>query len=329
MVNVNLRKAEQAAVASTYAQGTIVADSNGNLVLSVSGNIIPCRTLDPVSVVLGDTVVVEFVALGKTGQAEAWITGRLGNAFRPATGTVTTVPVGSQTITVTGSDGVAYTTATFLASYTPTVNDIVDLVWPLGAPIVIGKAGTVALPPPPPPPPVTVPVVPPPAPKQTGNTPFPASDSGTWNASFGWDTWAQQNKQVYTGGAAYGGPVTGAFFFNNSPKILAGRTINAIILTLGARLLVGNYNSPVTITVYTHTSARKPGGNVSLGASFTVTLKSGAPRTNISVPSGQLAAFAAAFQGGGGWAISGEPYAGFNGRTVDPSSGTTRMYWSR
>lgn len=329
MASSNIRKAENTAQGNTYLQGSIATDAGGNLVLSVNGGIIPFRCLDPISVLNGDTVAVQFFSEGKTGQAEAWITGRLGNALRPATGTVTVVPSSSQTITVQGSDGVNYT-STFMSSYTPTVNDVVDLWWPVGSAVVLGKAGTVAAPPPP----VTVappaPVKPPPAPKQSGNTPFAATDSGTWNASYGWDTWAQENKQVYTGGGAYGGPVNGAFFFGGSPKVLAGRTITAIALTLGARLWVGGYNQPVTIRIYPHTSARKPGGNVSYGGgSFTATLKSGAPRATIWVPSGSLSAFAASFLAGGGWGISGEPYAGFNGRTVDPSSGTTRMYWSR
>lgn len=330
----NLRNAQPVtAQPVTQMQGSIVTNTDGSLGLSVNGNVIPYRCVDPITVLSGDTVVVQFVQQGAAGGAEAWVVGRLGNVFRPSAGTVITVPPSSPTITVTGTDGTNYT-ATFLGSYTPAVNDIVDLWWPNGYPVVLGKAGTVAAPPPPPPPatvsqPPPPPVKPRPRPPQTGSTPFAATDSGSWNASFGWDTFAQENKQVYTGGAAYGGPCTGAWFYNNSPKILAGRTITAIYFEIGARLWVGNYNQPVTIHVYCHTSPRKPGGNVSLGASFAVTLKSGAPRTTFAVPSGVRSAFASALLAGGGFAIFGEPYAGFNGRNVDPQSGTFRMYWSR
>lgn len=325
MASPNLRKTERP-LPGTTAQGTIVNTGNGNQ-LSVSGNIIPFRCLDPIMVLPGDTVAVEFVA-GPTGGSEAWIMARLGNLLRPATGTVVTVPPSSQTITITGDDGATYT-ATFLASYTPAVNDVVDLRWAVGSPEVLGKTGTVAAPPPPvtstPPPAVNAP----PPPKQTGSTPFAATDSGTWISAYGWDAWAQQNKQVYSGGAAYGGPVNGAWFFNNSPKILAGRTITAIALTLGARLWVGGYKQAADVHVYTHSSPRKPGGNVSYGSGFTVTIRSGAPRSTIWVPSGSISAFGASFLAGGGWGISGEPYVGFNGRTVDPSSGTAKLYWSR
>lgn len=309
-------------------EGSVVTDAAGALALSVSGNILQFRCIDSLVVEDGDTVAVDLVSKGPSGQYEAWIVGRLGNKFLPNTGTVKTIPASSSTIVVTGTDGVDYN-ATFGTNYTPVLNDVVQLLWGLSDPYVISKLGATGSPAPPPlvvkPPPVK-----PPPPKPTsGIASYAATDSGTYTPGYGWDRWAQQNKQVYTGGAIYGGDNRGAFFYNGSPKAMAGRSISRITFTMGARLWVGGYNQSVTVRFYTHTSGRKPGGDVTRGASFTHEFKSGQGRVTIDVPSGSVAAFAAALQAGGGIGIAGEPYAGFNGRNLDAASGSIRMYWSK
>lgn len=320
----NLRKLVSPAGSFARYKGVMVLDGSGALAVNVNGNIIPASYSDPIVVAVGDAVSVDLVT-GATGQSEAVVTGRLTLTPRPATGTVTTVPVGSQTITVTGADGATYT-ATFVSSYTPAVNDVVILAWNAAAPTVTGKVGTTAVPPPPPPPPAVAPpppIPPPPPPPQTGQTSYPATDSATM-ATYGWDTYAGGGGNVYTG--TYGETVYAAFWYGGSPTQLAGRTITKVQFTLGARRPAGNYNAPATIYFYTHTSARRPAGDVvRTGTAYAVTIPAGSGRRTFNLPN----AFGAALIGGGGITIQGGDYSGYNGRLVDASSGKLTLNWSR
>lgn len=317
----NLRKLVTPAGSFARYKGVMVLDGTGALAVNVNGNIIPASYSDPIVVAVGDAVSVDLVT-GATGQSEAVVTGRLTLTPRPATGTVTTVPVGSQAITVTGADGVTYT-ATFVSSYTPAVNDIVILAWNAAAPTVTGKVGTTAVPPPPPPPPVVVPVRPPPAPPQTGYNTYPATDSATM-ATYGWDSYAGGGGNVYTG--TYGETVHGAWWYAGSPKALAGRTITRIRFTLGARRAGGADNAPATIYFYTHGWARRPAGDVTLtGTAYAVTIPAKSGQRTFDLPT----TFAAALLAGGGIAISGGTYSGYNGRIKDASSGKLTFYWTR
>lgn len=302
----------------TRLQGTIIGNA-GNLQLSVNGAIIPYRCIDPLVVASGDTVAVDIVE-GSKGQGEAWVVGRLASGFRPATGTVKTVPPSSPSITVTGTDGADYT-AYFITSYTPTVGDNVDLSWGASIPYVMGKVGTTAAPAAP------APVAPPPGPSSSGTSFYAATDSGTWTPAYGaWDAWAGGGGNVYQGGSAYGAANYGAWFYAGSPTELAGRLITRIQFTLGARRGVGDYNSPVAVHFYAHTNPNRPGGDVN---------RTTGPQDAIIQPwAGQQTldlplSFGAALQGGGGIAIAGENYAGFNGRYASPQSGLLAINWSR
>jgi hypothetical protein len=301
----------------TRTQGVMVL-AGGALAVNVWGNVIPARYADPLVVNAGDTVVVDLMA-GPTGQAEAVVSGKLTAAPRPGTGTVTTVPPASATITVTGTDGTAYT-AYFVSSYTPTVNDNVILAWNAATPTVTGKVGATPTPAPPP-----SPVAPPPPPSSTGTSTYAATDSGAWSSSYGWDNWAGGGGNVFEGGSAYGASNNGAWFYAGSPGELAGRTITRIRFNTGARRSVGSYNSAVTVNFYAHTSPNKPGGDVS---------RTVGP-TGISIPPGFNGtidlplSFAPVLQAGGGIAIAGEPYTGFNGRNTQPDSGLLTIDWSR
>lgn len=318
----NLRKLVKPSGGFSRYKGVMVLDGNGALAVNVNGNIIPASYSDPIVVAVGDAVSVDLVT-GAVGQSEAVVTGRLTLTPRPATGTVKTVPVGSQTITVTGADGTDYS-AQFGSKYTPTVNDIVILAWNAAQPTVTDKIGTVAVPPPPPPPaPKPAPVPPPPAPPQTGYNNYTATDSATM-ATFGWDTYAGGGGNVYTG--TYGETVHSAFWYAGSPKQLAGRTITRIRFTLGARRPAGAYNAPATIYFYTHGWSRRPAGDITLtGTAYAVTIPANAGRRTFDLPT----SFAAALLAGGGIAISGGDYSGYNGRLVDAESGKLTLYWSR
>lgn len=303
-------------------KGVMVMGADGNLAVNVNGKIIPASYSDPVVVAVGDAVLVDVVT-APSGQSEAVVTGRLTLTPRPPTGTVTTVPVGSQTITVTGADGNTYT-ATFVSSYTPAVNDVVILAWNAAAPTVTGKVGTTGAPPPPPPAPATTPINPPPAPSQTGVDTYPAVDSSTY-ATYGWDTYAGGGGNVYAG-TAYD-TVTGAWFYGGSPAALAGRTITAVRFTLANRRFAGNYNSAVNMVFSLHTNQRRPGGNVTLtGTPYTLSVPAGWKTGMITLPT----AWGAGLLAGDGIAITtASDYAGYDGRLINPASGKLTLNWTR
>ncbi|GAA1051411.1 hypothetical protein [Arthrobacter russicus] len=304
----------QTATVRTY-QGVVVA-SGGTLAVNVNGRVIPARWADPIIASVGDTVRVE-ISSGATGQGQAFVTSRLTNLPRPGTGKVKTNTPGT-IITVTGTDGIDYP-CTFLASYTPTAGDNVALDWRASQGNVLGKVGVIA-----PPTPAGGGVTPPPAQPQTGTSVYAASDSATFG-SFGWDRWAGGGGNIYQG--SYGaGPLYGAWFYSGSPRELAGRTINRVQFTLGARRTVGSYNSPVAVHFYGHTSPTRPGADVArVAGPFDVTIPPGWAGGVVDLPT----SFGAALQSGGGISITGEPYAGFLGRYQSPSSGTLSLDWTR
>lgn len=300
---------------NTY-RGQMVADINGKLGVSVHGNVLQASWSDPLVVVAGDPVLVE-VSSSRAGGGAAFVRSRLTNKPRPGKGKVLTVPPSSPTITVTGDDGEPYT-ATFVASYTPVVGDPVLLSWNASVPSVTGKITTTAAPAPPPV------VAAPPPPQQTGSTPVHASQSSTYWPAGGWETWAGGNSNVYQGN--YGsGQVYGAWFYGGRTGQMAGKTIKAIRFVLGARRPVGQNNSPITLHLYAHNSANRPGGDVSrVVGPFDVTVDPGQGLKEYNLP----LSFAATLQGGGGIAIAGDPYAGFLGINSQPESGLLTFDWS-
>jgi hypothetical protein len=304
--------------ATTRYKGVMVASGTG-LAVNVNGNIIPATYADPVVVAAGDPVVVDIMS-GAQGQAEAVVMGRLTAAARPGRGTVKTVPPASTTITVTGTDGTDYV-ASFVGSYTPTVSDSVILAWNAATPTVTGKVGATITASP------VVTVGAPPGPTTSGTSSYAATDSGTWTPTYGaWDAWAGGGGQVYQGGSGYGAANYGAWFYSGSPAELAGRTITRIQFNIGRRLTVGGYNQPVTLNVYAHTSPNKPGGDVSRTVGPTsITIQPGSGGGNVDLP----LTFASVIQAGGGISIAGEPYAGVNGRNVQPDSGLLTIDWTR
>lgn len=299
---------------NTY-QGVMVRQGSG-LAVNVNGGVLKALWADPLSVREGDRVLVD-ISSSRAGGGAAFVRSRLAGAPRPPTGTVATVPAGSPTITVTGSDGIVYT-ATITASYTPVVGDNVVLDWASSQPNVTGKVTSTApvIPPP-------TAVAPPPASSTTGSTPFPAADADTLWPAGGWGTWAGGGGRVYQG--SYGsGPVYGAWFYNGATAQLAGKTITRIQFMLGPRRPVGSNNSPVTVHLYAHTSGSKPSGDVARTVGpFDVTAQPGQGLTSYDLD----LSFASVLQQGGGIAIAGEPYAGFQGVREHPESGLLIIDW--
>lgn len=304
----------------TYMGVVVKTNNTGALGVNVQGNVLPARWADPIIVAVGDSVLVQ-IAVSRTGQSEAIVRGRITSRPRPARGTVSVVPVGSDTITVNGTDGHSYA-ATFVASYVPTVGDEVILSWNASLPSVVGKVAATPGPTPAPPPPAPAPP-PPPAPT-TGQSTYPATDSNTYWPPGGWGSWAGGGGHVYQGN--YGsGHVYGAWFYSGAVRQLAGRNITRIRFYLGNRRAVGNYNSPVTVHIYVHNSANRPGGDVNrITGPHNVTAWAGQGLTMYDLP----LAFGSTLQGGGGIAIYGDPYCGFNGRSIQPDSGKLIIDWS-
>ncbi len=295
----------------------VMVSVNGVLSVNVNGSTIPARYADPLVLSGGDPVLVTIIAGAATGQAEAFVICRTTASPRPGTGTVKTVPPSSPTITVTGSDNVDYT-ASFASTYTPVVNDLVELAWGATTPFVISKIGVVpAL--------LSVsPVAPAPGPSPSGSSSYAATDSATYWSGGGWDSWAGGGGNVYTG--TYGSTVDGAWFYAGSPSELSGRTITRVQFWLAARRAAGSYNSQATVNFYSHTNVNRPAGDVSVAAGpFAVNVPAGWGGGSIDLPT----SFGAALQSGGGISISGDPYVGFNGRLADPSSGLLALDWSR
>ena len=300
---------------TTYS-GTVVKDPAGVLAVNVQGNLLYPRYQDPVVVAAGDPVSVVI-----NGTGDAVVTGRVTLQPRPAEGTVKTVPPSSPTITVTGTDGIDYV-AKFADSYTPTVSDNVLLAWNAAMPYVTGKVGSVAA--------SGIPstgVAPPPGPDRAGQTPFPATDSATWVPGLGlWDKWALRGGRVYQG--SQGGYMAyGSFFYAGSLAQLAGRIWTRIQFTLGNRdPNAGAAGSPITLHLWTHTSANRPGGDVTRSSGpFDVVIQPGAGQQTFDLPT----SFAGDLAAGGGISIAGEPYAGFNGRLIEPASGRLTVDWLR
>lgn len=242
----------------------------------------------------------------------------------PREGTVTTVPGGSDTVTVTAA-GTDYT-ATFLASYTPTVGDRVRLLWQGRDVTVVGKvgitpaaggvAGTTA---------------PPPPPASSGRFNATADDSATYWSGGGWDSIAGGRGALYQGtvyGTSYA--VAGSWFYGHKMAELAGATINKLWIRIPRRLTVGSYNAAIDIQLWAHTAPSRPGGDVTrVAGPFTVSIP---PGWNPGPDEGWVelpVSFAPVAIAGGGISISGGSYMGFVGKNTDQASGQLRTEWSR
>jgi hypothetical protein len=254
--------------------------------------------------------------------AQNVVLGRVG-ADGPREGTVTTVPGGSDTITVTAA-GTDYT-ATFLAAYTPTVGDRVRLFWQGRDVTAIGKVGVT--------PGGTTPggTAPPPAAKSSDTFSAPAIDSATYWGPGGWDS-IRPGGGIVGQGTVYGtsNVVTGSWFYGNAMAELAGATINQVRFRVPQRRSVGSLNSALTLHLYAHTSPARPGGDVSRVAG----------PTEVSIPAGWNpdpdggfidlpTSYASTLISGGGISISGDPYMSFVGKPSDPASGQLLIDWSR
>lgn len=251
-----------------------------------------------------------FVVLGRVGPDG------------PREATVTTVPGGSDTITVT-ANSIDYT-VTF-GGFTPVVGDRVRLVWQGRDGTAFCKVGLTPVPAGS----STPGSAPPPPAAASGTFNAPAQDSATYWAPGGWDSWAGGGGNVHQGTWS-GSTVTGAWFYGHSMAELAGATITRVLFRIPQRRSVGAFNSAGSIHLYAHNSPGRPGGDVS---------RVSGP-TDVSIPGGWNpgpgdgwadlpTSIASTLIAGGGISISGNPYMGFLGKPSDPASGQLRIDWRR
>lgn len=296
-----------------------VASVEGALVARLGGVPQSARWSQGYYPTVGDAVAV-LVTAGATGQSSNLVLCKVGASpavAPPIEATVEAVPAGSPTITV-AADGVSFDAK--VAYPSPTIGDLVLLTWRGSVAYAISLIGATA---PPAPPPPTAGPQPPPGGATTGTLSVPAIDSGTFQVGAGWNDRTFGSDVVQ---GSYGGRTsTGAWFYGTSPSSLAGRTIQGARIYLAARRRMGNYNDAVTIHLYAHNAASRPGGEPSRTTGpFDVTLPAGFNGDWVSIPT----AFAAAIVAGGGISIAGNPYAGIIGRLGNPQSGAVAIDWT-
>lgn len=283
----------------TGAVSVSIGGTTAKNVLSVTGYI-PNRG-DPVAVL-------------RTGQ-QLLLLGGTGFPLPPV-GVVTTVPVGSPTITVTAA-GTAYPVR-FLSTYTPVAADQVYIHWPGtdASGLVLGKVGTTAAPPAPTAPP------PPPGAGSTGTTTFAATGVGTYRS--GWRT--DDNGDVIQGVApGYAGNNEGAWFYSGHVRgTLAGATVTGAEIWLG-RTSGGVFGSQ-TANLYRVTNDTRPTGALTFsGGSTGVGLAVGQSGW-VSLPTSLAQSLV---DSGGSIGIKGSPYMRLYGLSQSGSAGALRISWRR
>lgn len=243
----------------------------------------------------------------------------------PLSGTVSSAPIGSDTVSVSTETG--NVEAAFSAGYVPQVSDKVRLLWQDGNAWVLGKSAKVPAPAPPRPtkPKRDKPNVPaPPTGAGNGQTTFTASDSATW--STGTNSWNSYfGKDLYQGSFPGVGANRGAWFYHNKPSRIKGRTATQVEIWIPARARAGNYNSAVTLNVYLHYSAKRPGGDVNRGSHHTISIPKNFRGGWRKLP----ASWGDQLISGRGIGMAGGSYAGFHGTGKSSKSGQVRITWEK
>lgn len=234
----------------------------------------------------------------------------------PPVGVVTTVPVGSPTITVTAA-GTAYPVR-FVQTYTPTVADQVYILWPGtdASGLVLGKVGTTSPPPAPTAPP------PPPGGGSTGTTTFTATGVGTYRS--GWRS--DDNGDVIQGTApTYPGANEGAWFYSGQPRgTLAGATVTAAEIWLGRA--DGGVFASQTANLQRVGNDTRPGGALTFTGSATGVGLAVGQTGWFSIPTSLAQSLV---DSGGSIGIRNSPYMRMYGLSKSGSAGALRISWRR
>lgn len=255
------------------------------------------------------------VVIGVNGKPEALLD-------QPLSGTVSSAPIGSDTVTVSTTNGSV--DAAFGVGYVPAVSDKVRLLWQDGNAWVLGKSAKVPNPKPKKPS-NTKPNVPkPPSGGGNGKSVFTASDSATY--STGTRSWNSYFKSdVYQGAYGSVGSNRGAWFYHNKPTKLKGKRAVKCEIWVPPRSRAGNYNSSVTLNLHLHYSAKRPGGDVTRTSTHKISIPKGFRGGWKTLP----ASWGNQLIAGRGIGMSGGSYAGFSGVRKTSKSGQVRITWEK
>lgn len=291
------------------APGAVVT-VDGQLAVTTDGATLPATWAGGYCPAPGDAVMVLVV------DGTAWVLGpSAGAGARPLTGTVSGA-ASSGTVPVSTTAG---TLAARYGGSAPGIGTLVRLDWAATTPwIITAGAATVPAPDPEPPPPPRPPV------QQTGTLDVPATDSATWSSRGVWDGYYRSSVVQ---GSYSGRTYSGAFFYGDAPRQVAGRTIRAARIRLGARLRIGSYNAPLTVNLWLHGARVRPSGDVPrISGPHTVVLGPGAGAGWVEIPAGWGQYVV---DNGGGFGVFGGSYGGVEGIAVDPAAGQVQLDWSR
>jgi hypothetical protein len=151
-----------------------------------------------------------------------------------------------------------------------------------------------------------------------------AIDSATYSSAGVWDSHYGTNvTQGSYGGRTY----TGAWFYGSQPKRLAGRTVTYVWLYLGPRVRQGDYNNPLTLNLYRHTSLTRPSGDVTrTGAVSSHVLPVNSRGGWVPLPTSMGQSLV---DYGGGISAAGGSYGGVRGISHTRASGQLIIGWER
>jgi hypothetical protein len=207
----------------------------------------------------------------------------------------------------------------FLASYTPQVSDLVEVLWRggLDSGLILGEVGDAVAAAPPPSPPTA-----PPGGSQEGTSTFTAVGVGTYRG--GWRT--DDNGDVIQGVApGFAGANEGAWFYGNQPhSTLNGATVTGVSIWLG-RTQGGVFGAQTANLQRVNHSFRPPGGMTFTGSVSGVALAVGQEGW-FSLPTslGQDLV-----NNGGSIGIRNSPYMRMYGLSKSGMAGALRISWRR
>lgn len=292
----------------------IPTNSAGNQlapVVTVDGNPLPAVWLGPMVVEDGDTVLVQIG--GEGGLSTATVLQRLETTAMPPVGTVTVVPAGSTTITV-AAGWLGAIPAAFVSTYTPTVGDVVMLLWQGSTPVALGKRST--------------------TPSgndggggssgggssSSGTATIRPVDSGVWDASRGWNNYYDG---LWQGAWGSYGPLRGTLWYGSGAAGVQGKTVTGARVYLGARRRAGSYNATIQLQVALHGQSTRGGYPANTTGAIGFDIPPSWPGGWLTLDAGWGAALAA----GSGIVLVGGTYAGFNGPAEDAQSGLLELTW--
>jgi hypothetical protein len=294
--------------------GTVVATGTG-FGVNIGGAVNP--VLFPAGYIPTAGDVVTVLRIGD----RMYVHGPVSSAPRPITGTVAGAPSGGR-IPVDVTVGPSPIQCRYSGT-PPATGSLVFLDWQATTPRIMSSNAAEPEPAPAEPPPAETPP-PPRQTTQTGTDRFAAVDSGTFQVGSDWDYWRKDVVQWRYGSNREN---RGAWFYGVAPTRLKGRTIPLASIRLPARKRIGSYNDALTAHLYLISNPHRPGGDTNrIAGPHDIVIPAGFGGGWFSIPAswGQTLA-----NSGGGIAIVGEPYLGFEGIEDDTASGQVALDWSR